>query len=114
MNNATKQTAPSHIAAAVEPLRAAAVARAVTRAREIAEHVLARYAARPESFEVPVLTFTNKTEVTIARRNQATLHAVTIAGEAPPAVRLPWERKIAAPRCLRPSPGALRGRARAL
>jgi hypothetical protein len=72
MNNAQ-----SPIAAAVEPLRAAAVARAMERAREIAEIVLARFATHPENFAVPKLTFNNKREHAIASSNRATLYAIT-------------------------------------
>jgi hypothetical protein len=73
--------AASHIANAVEPLRAAAIARAVERAREIAEWILARYAAEPAAFEVPTLTFANKRAHAVATSNRATLCALTVQGE---------------------------------
>jgi hypothetical protein len=69
--------AQSPVAAAVEPFRAAAVARAMERAREIAEILLARFATHPENFAVPKLTFTNKREHAIASSNRATLYAIT-------------------------------------
>lgn len=71
----------SPVAAAVEPFRAAAVARAMEQARKIASTVLTRYAEHPENFKVPTLTFTNKREHAIASSNRATLYALTVSAD---------------------------------
>jgi len=70
---------PSPVAAAVEPLRAAAVERARQDARERPARILAHYESHPEHFTVPRLTFTNKRQVETCKRNLAALRELTIA-----------------------------------
>lgn len=72
----------SPVANAVEPLRAAAIERARKEAAQVAEAVLELYSKKPEAFVVPILTWTNKSEVERARGNLALLRAIASKGES--------------------------------